>query len=39
MIGLLIVLIIVPVMLLGRWVRALSRSAQDRIADISARGD
>jgi len=38
-IGLLIVLIIVPVMLLGRWVRALSRSAQDRIADISARGD
>ncbi len=38
-IGLLIVLIIVPVMLLGRWVRSLSRSAQDRIADISARGD
>lgn len=38
-IGLLIVLIIVPVVLLGRWVRRLSRNAQDRIADISALGD
>ena len=38
-IALLIVLIIVPVVLLGRWVRRLSRSAQDRIADISALGD
>jgi ATP-binding cassette, subfamily B, bacterial len=38
-IGLLIVLIIVPVVLLGRWVRRLSRQAQDRIADISALGD
>ncbi len=38
-IGLLIVLIIVPVVLLGRWVRSLSRRAQDRVADISALGD
>ena len=38
-IGALIVLIIVPVLLLGRWVRRLSRDSQDRIADISARGD
>ncbi|TVQ30074.1 MAG: ATP-binding cassette domain-containing protein [Wenzhouxiangella sp.] len=38
-IGGLIVLIILPVILLGRWVRRLSRSAQDRVADISARGD
>ncbi|MFU8832798.1 MAG: ABC transporter transmembrane domain-containing protein, partial [Wenzhouxiangella sp.] len=38
-IGLLIVMIIVPVILLGRWVRKLSRRAQDRIADISALGD
>jgi len=38
-IGGLIVLIIVPVLLLGRWVRRLSRDSQDRIADISARGD
>ncbi|WP_376689908.1 ABC transporter transmembrane domain-containing protein [Wenzhouxiangella sp. EGI_FJ10409] len=38
-IALLIVLIIVPVVLLGRWVRRLSRSAQDRVADFSARGD
>ncbi len=38
-IGGLIVLIILPVIFLGRWVRRLSRSAQDRVADISARGD
>jgi ATP-binding cassette subfamily B protein len=38
-IGLLIVLIIVPVVFLGRWVRRLSRSAQDRVADFSAHGD
>jgi len=38
-IGLLIVLIIVPVVMLGRWVRRLSRSAQDRVADFSAHGD
>jgi ATP-binding cassette subfamily B protein len=38
-IGLLIVVIFLPVMLIGRWVRNLSRDAQDRIADISARGD
>lgn len=38
-IGLLIVVIIVPVVVLGRWVRRLSRQAQDRIADISALGD
>ncbi len=38
-IGGLIVLIFVPVLLLGRWVRRLSRDSQDRIADISARGD
>src|SRR5699024_3078215 len=37
--GLLIVLIIVPVVMLGRWVRRLSRSAQDRVADFSAHGD
>jgi len=38
-IALLIVAMIVPVLVLGRWVRSLSRSAQDRIADISALGD
>lgn len=38
-IALLIVLIIAPVVMLGRWVRRLSRSAQDRVADFSARGD
>jgi ATP-binding cassette subfamily B protein len=38
-IGLLIVLMILPVLVLGRWVRRLSRAAQDRIADISALGD
>ena len=38
-IGLLIVGMILPVMVLGRWVRRLSRAAQDRIADISALGD
>ncbi len=38
-IGLLIVAMILPVLVLGRWVRRLSRAAQDRIADISALGD
>jgi len=38
-IGLLIGIIIMPVMVLGRWVRRLSRSAQDRVADFSAIGD
>ncbi len=38
-IGLLIGLIVLPVMLLGRWVRRLSRSAQDRVADFSALGN
>ncbi len=38
-IGILIPLIIVPVILIGRWVRRLSRSAQDRVADFSALGD
>jgi ATP-binding cassette subfamily B protein len=38
-IGMLIGLIVLPVMLLGRWVRRLSRSAQDRVADFSALGD
>lgn len=38
-IALLIVLMILPVLVLGRWVRRLSRDAQDRIADISALGD
>jgi ATP-binding cassette subfamily B protein len=38
-IGLLIVVIIAPVVLLGRWVRRLSRNAQDRVADFSAHGD
>lgn len=38
-IGLLIVLILLPVVTLGRWVRRLSRAAQDRIADMSAHGD
>jgi len=38
-IGLLILCIILPVLMIGRWVRKLSRNAQDRIADISARGD
>jgi len=35
----LIVLMIVPVGMIGRWVRKLSRDSQDRIADISAAGD
>ncbi len=35
----LIILMIVPVSFFGRWVRRLSRDAQDRIADISAVGD
>lgn len=38
-IGLLIGLIVVPVILLGRWVRRLSRNTQDRMADFSALGD
>ncbi|QOC23402.1 ATP-binding cassette domain-containing protein [Wenzhouxiangella sp. AB-CW3] len=38
-IGLLILVIVVPVVLIGRWVRRLSRSAQDRVADFSALGD
>lgn len=35
----LIVFMILPVAMIGRWVRRLSRDAQDRIADISALGD
>jgi len=38
-IALLIAGIMVPAVLIGRWVRSLSRNAQDRIADISAAGD
>ena len=38
-IGGLIAVIVVPVVLIGRWVRKLSRSAQDRVADFSALGD
>lgn len=38
-IAVLIGIIVVPVVLLGRWVRRLSRSAQDRVADFSAQGD
>lgn len=38
-IGLLIAFILLPVAALGRWVRRLSRAAQDRIADMSAHGD
>ncbi|MDT8451002.1 MAG: ABC transporter transmembrane domain-containing protein [Wenzhouxiangellaceae bacterium] len=38
-IGLMIVLVFLPVALLGRWVRRLSRTAQDRVADFSAHGD
>ncbi|MDT8438566.1 MAG: ABC transporter transmembrane domain-containing protein [Wenzhouxiangellaceae bacterium] len=38
-IGLMIVLIFLPVAILGRWVRRLSRDAQDRVADFSAHGD
>lgn len=34
-----IVLIFLPVAVLGRWVRRLSRDAQDRVADFSAHGD
>jgi ATP-binding cassette, subfamily B, bacterial len=32
-----VVLVMVPLILFGRWVRALSRKSQDRIADTSAR--
>ncbi len=38
-IGLMILLVFIPVALLGRWVRRLSRDAQDRVADFSAHGD
>ena len=38
-IGLMIVLVFLPVAILGRWVRRLSRTAQDRVADFSAHGD
>lgn len=38
-IGLMIALIFLPVAVLGRWVRRLSRDAQDRVADFSAHGD
>jgi ATP-binding cassette, subfamily B, bacterial len=38
-IGLAILLVFMPVALLGRWVRRLSRDAQDRVADFSAHGD
>lgn len=38
-IGIMIPLIILPVLVLGRWVRKLSRNAQDRVADFSALGD
>ncbi|HVV65913.1 MAG TPA: ABC transporter transmembrane domain-containing protein [Rhizomicrobium sp.] len=31
-----VVLVMIPLMLFGRWVRALSRKSQDRIADTSA---
>ncbi len=36
MIGLLIPLIIAPIVVMGRWVRDLSKANQDRIADMSA---
>ena len=36
MIALLIPLIVVPIVLFGRWVRKLSKLNQDRIADMSA---
>jgi len=38
-IGAMILLIFLPVAVLGRWVRRLSRDAQDRTADFSAHGD
>jgi len=38
-IGAMIVLVALPVAVLGRWVRRLSRDAQDRVADMSAHGD
>jgi len=38
-IGLMILLVALPVAVLGRWVRRLSRDAQDRVADFSAHGD
>ena len=38
-IGAMIVLVMLPVAVLGRWVRRLSRRAQDAVADFSAHGD
>ena len=38
MMALVIPLVLVPIILLGRWIRRLSRSSQDRIADFSALG-
>jgi ATP-binding cassette subfamily B protein len=38
-IGGMIVLVMLPVAVLGRWVRRLSRGAQDAVADFSAHGD
>ena len=32
-----VLVVVVPLILFGRWVRTLSRSSQDRIADTSAR--
>ena len=32
-----VVLVLIPLLLFGRWVRSLSRKSQDRIADTSAR--
>ncbi len=33
-----VVLVMVPILLFGRWVRALSRKSQDSVAETSARG-
>jgi len=38
-IGAMILLVFLPAAVLGRWVRTLSRDAQDRVADFSAHGD
>ena len=38
-IGGMIVLVMLPVAILGRWVRRLSRRGQDAVADFSAHGD
>jgi len=32
-----VVLVMIPLILFGRWVRTLSRKSQDRLADTSAR--